>query len=74
LELFRCRPDVPRFRPTPAAPALLDELLSVAALAPSVGLCEPSRFVTVGDPARPAAIRANFAAGNAALAAARLRR
>jgi len=44
----------------------LDELIGLASLAPSVGLSEPWRFVTIDDPQRRAAIRRNFAACNAA--------
>ncbi|HTR15697.1 MAG TPA: 5,6-dimethylbenzimidazole synthase [Acetobacteraceae bacterium] len=65
LDLFRWRRDVRRFRTDPVPPALLDELLEVAALAPSVGLSQPWRFVTVEDPARRAAVRASFEACNA---------
>lgn len=54
-----------RFRAAPVAPALLDALLATACLAPSVGLSEPWRFVVVDDPARRAAVRANFEACNA---------
>jgi 5,6-dimethylbenzimidazole synthase len=68
--LFRWRRDVRRFAPTPVPPALLDELLATAALAPSVGLSEPWRFVIVDDPARRAAVRANFESCNAAALAA----
>ncbi len=59
-----------RFRPDPVAPAQLQALLDAAALAPSVGLSEPWRFVTVDDPARRAAVRASFLAHNAAALAA----
>ena len=70
LELFRWRRDVRRFRSEPVPPSLLDRLLNVASLAPSVGLSEPWRMVTVDDPARRAAVRASFEACNAqALAA-----
>ena len=70
LELFRWRRDVRRFRPEPVPASLLDRLLGVAGLAPSVGLSEPWRMVTVDDPARRAAVRASFEACNAqALAA-----
>ncbi len=58
--LFRWRRDVRRFAATPVPAALLDELLTVACLAPSVGLSEPWRFVTVDDPARRAAVRSSF--------------
>ena len=63
--LFRWRRDVRHFSATPVPAALLDELLEEACLAPSVGLSQPWRFVTVDDPARRAAVRANFAACNA---------
>ena len=45
---------------------LLNELLEIATLAPSVGLSQPWRFVMVDDPARRAAVRASFEACNAA--------
>jgi 5,6-dimethylbenzimidazole synthase len=68
--LFRWRRDVRRFAATPLQPGALDLLLDSANLAPSVGLSQPWRFVTVDDLARRAAIRANFEACNqAALAA-----
>ena len=53
------------FHTTPLDPAVLEELLEVACLAPSVGLSQPWRFVTVDDPGRRAAIRASFVACNA---------
>lgn len=65
-ELFRWRRDVRHFSREPLPPGLLAELLAVAALAPSVGLSQPWRFVQVDDPARRAAIRADFATCNAA--------
>lgn len=65
LELFKWRRDVRHFRPEPVAVELLSELLEIAALAPSVGLSQPWRFVTVDDPVRRAAVRANFEACNA---------
>ena len=64
-DLFRWRRDVRHFLPTPIPAATLDALLQTAALAPSVGLSQPWRFVTVDDPGRRAAIRANFQACNA---------
>jgi 5,6-dimethylbenzimidazole synthase len=68
--LFRWRRDVRRFRRDPVPPALLERLLAVACLAPSVGLSQPWRFVTVDDPDRRAAVRASFLACNGAALAA----
>lgn len=65
-ELFEWRRDVRRFRPDALPPGLLEELLAIANGAPSVGLSQPWRFVTVDDPARRRAIRANFERCNAA--------
>lgn len=65
-ELFRWRRDVRHFRSDAVPDALLDDLLEVAALAPSVGLSQPWRFVTVDDPARRAQVRAVFEACNRA--------
>src|SRR6516165_49819 len=64
-ELLAWRRDVRHFR-TDAAPdeATLSDLFNLAALAPSVGNCQPTRFVRVDDEARRAAIRANFEAAN----------
>lgn len=68
--LYRWRRDVRRFRADPLPPRLLDNLIALAALSPSVGNSQPWRFVKVDDPARRAAIRDNFARCNAdALAA-----
>jgi 5,6-dimethylbenzimidazole synthase len=64
-ELFKWRRDVRHFRREPLPAGLLDELLDVATLAPSVGLSEPWRFVTVDDPARREAVRATFEVCNA---------
>lgn len=63
--LLRWRRDVRRFRRDHVPQALLTELFALADLAPSVGLSQPWRFVTVADPQRRAAIRANFACENA---------
>lgn len=69
-ELYRWRRDVRRFRSDPLDATLLDRLLALAALAPSVGNSQPWRFVKVDDPGRRAAVRCNFEAANqAALAA-----
>jgi 5,6-dimethylbenzimidazole synthase len=64
-DLFRWRRDVRRFRQEPVPATLLDELLDMANLAPSVGLSQPWWFVTVDDPARRAVVRASFEACNA---------
>ena len=64
--LLAWRRDVRRFSATRLPEGALDELIGLASLAPSVGLSEPWRFVTIDDPQRRAAIRRNFAACNAA--------
>ena len=64
--LFEWRRDVRRFRTDPLPPGQLEELLHIADGAPSVGLSQPWRFVTVDEPWRRAAIRENFARCNAA--------
>jgi 5,6-dimethylbenzimidazole synthase len=64
-DLLRWRRDVRRFKREPLPDGTIDRLLGLACLAPSVGLSEPWRFVLVDDPARRAAIRANFEACNA---------
>jgi 5,6-dimethylbenzimidazole synthase len=64
--LFVWRRDVRHFTPMPIPAKVLDELLATASLAPSVGLSQPWRFVSVDDPARRAAVRASFQASNAA--------
>lgn len=65
-DLLRWRRDVRHFRPEPLPPGLLDQLLDEAALSPSVGLSEPWRWVIVDEPARRAAIIANFQKANQA--------
>ena len=70
VELLTWRRDVRRFRREPLPEGLLEHLLDGAALAPSVGLSQPWRFVLVEDAARRVAVRANFERANAeALAA-----
>ncbi len=64
-ELVAWRRDVRRFRLGAVPEATLDALLDLAALAPSVGNCQPSRFVRVDDEARRERVRANFEAANA---------
>jgi 5,6-dimethylbenzimidazole synthase len=64
-ELLAWRRDVRHFHPDQAPDeAALAELLRLAALAPSVGNCQPTRFVRVDDNARRAAVRVNFEAAN----------
>jgi 5,6-dimethylbenzimidazole synthase len=64
-ELLAWRRDVRHFRLGEGPDeAMLAELFDLAALAPSVGNCQPTRFVRVDDEARRAAIRANFEAAN----------
>jgi 5,6-dimethylbenzimidazole synthase len=70
IELLTWRRDVRRFRADPLPAGLLEHLLEIAALAPSVGLSQPWRFVLVEEPRRRAEVRANFERANAqALAA-----
>lgn len=63
-ELLMWRRDVRHFRTTPLPDGLLEELLDVACLAPSVGLSEPWRFLCVDTPARRALIQTEFARAN----------
>src|SRR5260370_37114857 len=64
-ELLAWRRDVRRFRPgEPPDEATLDALFELAALSPSVGNCQPTRFVRVDDAARRKAVVANFEAAN----------
>jgi 5,6-dimethylbenzimidazole synthase len=64
-DLLLWRRDVRRFRPDPLPQGVLENLIELACLAPSVGLSQPWRFVIVEDGARRAAVRDNFAACNA---------
>jgi 5,6-dimethylbenzimidazole synthase len=63
-DLFVWRRDVRRFRPDPLPGGLIEKLLALACLAPSVGFSQPWRWVTVDDPDRRAAIVANFRQAN----------
>lgn len=65
VELFVWRRDVRRFATDPVPETTVRELLEVACLAPSVGNCQPWRFVIVENPARRAAVRASFEVANA---------
>jgi 5,6-dimethylbenzimidazole synthase len=64
--LMRWRRDVRRFRIDPLPEGLLDRLMAAAASAPSVGLSEPWRFVSVESDAARAAVLRNFETENAA--------
>ncbi len=64
-DLLRWRRDVRRFRRDPLPPGLLDRLLDLACLAPSVGNSQPWRFVLVEDEMRRAAVRSVFSRCNA---------
>jgi 5,6-dimethylbenzimidazole synthase len=66
VELLTWRRDVRRFRADALPEGLLEHLLEVASLAPSVGLSQPWRFVLVEDAKRRAEVRANFERANAA--------
>ncbi|MBB6254422.1 5,6-dimethylbenzimidazole synthase [Nitrospirillum iridis] len=69
-DLLAWRRDVRRFRTDPLPHGLLERLLDLACLAPSVGLSQPWRFVRVDDPHRREAVRVEFERCNAeALAA-----
>lgn len=63
-DLLTWRRDVRRFHRDALPAGLVEELIELARLAPSVGLSEPWRFVTVDDPARRVRIRNNFQAAN----------
>jgi 5,6-dimethylbenzimidazole synthase len=64
-QLFAWRRDVRRFKPDLVPSPLIEELLGLAALAPSVGNSQPWRFVSVETPAARETIIANFNACNA---------
>lgn len=68
--LLAWRRDVRHFRRDPLPEGLIERLLGIAQLAPSVGLSEPWRFILVNDPQRRRLVRDSFARCNAeALAA-----
>lgn len=62
--LLAWRRDVRRFRRDALPEGLLERLLEVAELAPSVGLSQPWRFVRVAGAEARGRIRANFAQAN----------
>ena len=63
-DLLAWRRDVRRFRTDAIPEETLEILFRLAELSPSVGNCQPTRFVRVDDEARRAAVRANFEAAN----------
>lgn len=63
-ELMAWRRDVRRFREEPVPPAVLEDLLGLMALSPSVGLSQPWRWVRVEGADRRAAVRKSFEACN----------
>jgi 5,6-dimethylbenzimidazole synthase len=64
-ELIAWRRDVRRFRPDPVPAELIDHLLDLAQLAPSVGNSQPWRFVSVDSAAMRGKIQDNFTRCNA---------
>jgi 5,6-dimethylbenzimidazole synthase len=64
--LIAWRRDVRRFSDRPVPPALIEHLLDLAQLSPSVGNSQPWRWVQVDSAPIRSAIRANFAASNRA--------
>jgi 5,6-dimethylbenzimidazole synthase len=69
-ELLVWRRDVRQFLGTALPEGLIERLLALACLAPSVGLSQPWRFVLVENAGRRQAVRENFVAANAAALAA----
>jgi len=64
-DLILWRRDVRRFRRDPIDPVLIHSLLELASHAPSVGHCQPWRFVLVESAERREAVRSNFVRANA---------
>jgi 5,6-dimethylbenzimidazole synthase len=63
-DLFRWRRDVRRFRTDPLPPGAVERLIEVACRAPSVGLCQPWRFVLVDSSDRRRQVIENFESCN----------
>ena len=59
-ELFRWRRDVRRFRSDPVGSDVVEELVALATLAPSVGHSQPWRFVAVESGRAPPRHRRQF--------------
>jgi 5,6-dimethylbenzimidazole synthase len=65
-DLVLWRRDVRRFRKDPLPAGQVERLIELATHAPSVGNCQPWRFVLVEAPARRQAVRASFERANRA--------
>lgn len=65
-ELFAWRRDVRRFKTDPLPPLVLERLVRIAALAPSVGNSQPWRFVSVESKAARETVIENFNSCNSA--------
>ena len=63
-DLVLWRRDVRRFRTDPLPEALVERLIDLACHAPSVGNCQPWRFVLVDAAERRDAVRASFERAN----------
>lgn len=63
-DLVRWRRDVRRFRADALPEGAVERLIELACLAPSVGNCQPWRFVFVDAPERRDAVRAAFQRAN----------
>jgi 5,6-dimethylbenzimidazole synthase len=63
-DLVLWRRDVRRFRRESLPDGLIEELIELACHAPSVGNCQPWRFVIVEDATRRAAVRESFRRAN----------
>ncbi len=63
-ELLVWRRDVRKFRTHPLPDGIIERLLRLACLAPSVGLSQPWRFVLVEDPVKRQRIVENFVTAN----------
>jgi 5,6-dimethylbenzimidazole synthase len=64
-DLVLWRRDVRRYRRDPIDPKLMHSLLELASHAPSVGHCQPWRFVLVESADRRAQVKSSFARANA---------
>ena len=64
-QLILWRRDVRRFRRDPVDPVLIDSLLELASRAPSVGHCQPWRFVFVESADRRNVVKDSFVRANA---------